>query len=131
MGSFVDLPGGPADGRGSSSVEFALVIPIVLLVLIAVVEVAVVARTQIELLGAARQGARAAATTPDPSAAVEAVHDSLGPSLAGRVIVTVERPAVIGRPAVVRLTLTHHVAAVLFGGLPVQLAVRSVMRVER
>lgn len=116
---------------GSATVEFALVIPIVLLVLVALVEVAVVARTQIELLGAARQGARVAATNPDPAVAVEAVHGALGDGLAGRVIVTVDRPAVVGREAVVRLSMTHNLAAAWFGGLPVDLFARSVMRVER
>jgi len=111
-------------------VEFALIIPIVLLVLFTLVEVAVVARVQIELLGAARQGARVAATNPDPAVAVDAVHEALGDRLAHQVIVTVERPAVVGREAVVRLSLTHRLASALFGGVPVEMAARSVMRVE-
>lgn len=119
------------DGEhGSATVEFALVIPIVLLLLVALVEVAVVARVQIELLGAARQGARVAATNPDPAVAVEAVHEALSEALTGSVIVTVERPAVVGREAVVRLSLRHRLAVVLFGGVPVDLSARSVMRVE-
>ena len=110
--------------------EFALIIPIVLLVLFTLVEVVVVARVQIELLGAARQGARVAATNPDPAVAVDAVHAALGERLADEVIVTVERPAVVGREAVVRLSLTHRLASALFGGVPVDMAARSVMRVE-
>lgn len=110
--------------------EFALVIPIVLLVLFTLVEVVVVGRVQIELLGAARQGARVAATNPDPGVAVDAVHAALGENLANEVIVTVERPAVVGREAVVSLSLTHRLASALFGGVPVDLAARSVMRVE-
>ena len=116
--------------RGSATVEFALVIPIVLLLLVALVEVAVVARVQIELLGAARQGARVAATNPDPAVAVDAVHEALSEGLTGSVIVTVERPAIVGREAVVRLSLRHYHASVLFGGVPVDLSARSVMRVE-
>ena len=116
--------------RGSATVEVALVIPIVLLLLVALVEVAVVARVQIELLGAARQGARVAATNPDPAVAVDAVHEALSEGLTASVIVTVERPAVVGREAVVRLSLRHYLAAVLFGGVPVDLSARSVMRVE-
>lgn len=110
--------------------EFALIIPIVLLVLFTLVEVVVVARVQIELLGAARHGARVAATNPDPVAAVDAIHEALGERLAGEVIVTVERPAVVGREAVVRLSLTHRLASAFFGGVPVEMAARSVMRVE-
>ena len=116
--------------RGSATVEFALVIPIVLLLLVALVEVAVVARVEIELLGAARQGARVAATNPDPAVAVDAVHEALSEGLTGSVIVTVERPAIVGREAVVRLSLRHYLASVLFGGVPVDLSARSVMRVE-
>ena len=119
-----------AQERGAATVEFALVIPIVLLVLFTLVEVVVVGRVQIELLGAARQGARVAATNPDPGVAVDAVHAALGESLANKVIVTVERPAVVGREAVVSLSLTHRLASALFGGVPVDLAARSVMRVE-
>jgi Flp pilus assembly protein TadG len=119
-----------AQERGSATVEFALVIPIVLLVLFTLVEVVVVGRVQIELLGAARQGARVAATNPDPGVAVDAVHAALGENLANEVIVTVERPAVVGREAVVSLSLTHRLASALFGGVPVDLAARSVMRVE-
>ena len=116
--------------RGSATVEFALVIPIVLLLLVALVEVAVVARVQIELQGAARQGARVAATNPDPAVAVDAVHEALSEDLTRSVIVTVERPAVVGREAVVRLSLRHYLAVLLFGGVPVDLSARSVMRVE-
>ena len=111
-----------AQERGSATVEFALVIPIVLLVLFTLVEVVVVGRVQIELLGAARQGARVAATNPDPGVAVDAVHAALGENLANEVIVTVERPAVVGREAVVSLSLTHRLASALFGGVPVDLA---------
>jgi len=115
---------------GSATVEFALIIPIVLLVLFTLVEVVVVARVQIELLGAARQGARVAATNPDPAVAVDAVHEALGNHLANQVIVTVERPEVVGKEAVVRLSLTHRLASAFFGGVPVDMAARSVMRVE-
>ena len=117
--------------HGSATVEFALVIPIVLVVLVALVEVAVVARTQLELLGAAREGARVAATNPDPAAAVEAVQRALGEEVVDRVIVTVDRPAIVGREAVVRLSLTYRLLSALFGGVPLDMTARSVMRVER
>ena len=45
--------------------EFVLVIPLMMILLIGIVEVAVVARTSLELVAAAREGARVAATTPD------------------------------------------------------------------
>ena len=120
-----------ATERGSASVEFALVLPVLVLVLVAVVEVAVVGRVQLELIGAARQGARVAATHPDPVQAVEAVHQALDDGLEPDVIVTVARPAIVGRQAIVEVELHHRVLAPLFGGVPLRLSARSVMRVER
>ena len=112
-------------------VEFALVLPAVVLVLLATVEVTMAARTQYELVVAAREGVRTAATVPDPARAIETVKASLGPQVAGRVKVTVERPAVVGRLASVTVVLPYRAAAVLFGGFRLDLKARSVMRVER
>ncbi len=47
--------------RGQATVELALVLPVVVLVLLAVVQVGLVARSQILVVDAARAGARAAA----------------------------------------------------------------------
>ncbi|MDH3425324.1 MAG: pilus assembly protein [Acidimicrobiia bacterium] len=117
--------------RGSAVVEFAIVLPLVLAVLAAGVEVVVLARTQLELVNAAREGARQAATSPDPARAVAAAQEALGPELGGRLRVTVERPAVVGQSATVHLRLQHRVAAPLLGGFTVELRSRAVMRVER
>ncbi len=111
-------------------VEFALVLPLVLLVVLAVVEVAVVARTQLEVVNAAREGAREAATNPDPAAAVGVVQHSLG-AAGSRARVQVSRPHVVGERAAVVVRLPHTLAAPLFGGVTVELQARSVMRVER
>lgn len=112
-------------------IEFVLVLPVVVLVLLAVVEVTVVARTQYELVHAAREGARTAATVADPSRAVQAVHAALDPEVAGRVRVMVERPGPVGSSAVVTVLLPHRLGARLLGGLEVELRAKSVMRVER
>ena len=114
---------------GSAAVEFALVLPLVLLVLLAVTQVAVVARTQLEIASAAREGARRAATAPDPAEAVEAVRRALGPEAAARVRVQVRRPHVVGRPAEVIVTLP--VRLVGLGGMTVDVRSKAVMRVER
>jgi Flp pilus assembly protein TadG len=50
-------------------VETALVLPIVVLFLLAVVQVGLVVRTQVLVTHAAREAARAAAVDPDPGAA--------------------------------------------------------------
>ncbi len=117
--------------RGSAVVEFVLVLPVVVLVLLAVVEVTVVARTQYELVQAAREGARTAAMVSDPARAVEAVKSALDPSVSDRVRVTVERGGTVGSVATVTVVLPYRLGARLLGGLGVHLRARSVMRVER
>jgi len=116
---------------GSASVEFALVLPLLLFVLLASVEVVVVARTQLQLGHATREGAREAATTPDLERAIAAVQRSLDPGAAERVRVSIDRQQHVGGTARVTTTLRHLVAAPLFGGFSVTLSSSAVMRVER
>lgn len=111
--------------------EFALVIPLLLLVLLASVEVVLVARTQLELGHAAREGARQAATTPDLEQAIAAVRRSLDEGAASRVRVSIDRQQHVGGTARVTATLPHSIAAPFFGGLTVVLTSSAVMRVER
>jgi Flp pilus assembly protein TadG len=111
-------------------VEFALVLPLVLLALAAIVELTLVARTQLELINAARDGARTAATVVDPAEAAAAVRRALG-SAGAETRVSVSRPHVVGEEATVVVTLPHRVGAVLFGGFEVRLSARAVMRVEQ
>ena len=111
--------------------EFALVLPLVLVVLAAAVEVAVVARAQLEVSQAAREGAREAAASPDPESAVEAVRRFLGDAAGGGARITVKREHRVGGVAEVLVRVPHRVAAPLFGGITVYLEGRCVMRVER
>jgi Flp pilus assembly protein TadG len=106
------------------------VLPLVLGLVMAVVEVAVVARTQLEVMNAAREGAREAASSPDPVKAVAAARAVLGAS-ADAARVTVTRPHVVGERATVVVRVTHRIAAPLFGGFTIELVGRAAMRVER
>lgn len=117
--------------RGAAAVEFALVLPVVLLAIVLVVEVVGVAHTQMTVTAAAREGARVAATTPDPGLAAAAVRRALG-DRADEARITVRRPDVVGETAEVVVALRHAVAAAVAGDL-VELDVhgRAVMRVER
>lgn len=116
--------------RGSAVVEFALVIPLILVLILGIVEVAVVARSELQLIHAAREGARQAATSPDTGRAAAAVRRSLG-VLGSRARVSVSRPSGVGEQARVRVALSHLVAAPLFGGFTIELSATATMRTER
>jgi Flp pilus assembly protein TadG len=90
-----------APERGSAVVEFALVLPLLLLMALALVQVGLLARDRLLVEAAARAGARQAAVDPDEGA----VHDSavaaapgLDPSLA---TVSVTRSGTRGDPVTV------------------------------
>ena len=88
-----------AGERASASVEFALVLPLILMLAMALVQVALLAKDQLVVTGAARAGARQAAVSTDDAAVRQAVVDeavSLDPS---RLEVAVERLGGIGTAA--------------------------------
>ncbi|QXC60098.1 pilus assembly protein [Aquihabitans sp. G128] len=72
--------GGRVGGQegGQATVELALALPVVVLALLLVVQVALVARAQLLVVHAAREGARAAAVDPDPGAAARAARATPG-----------------------------------------------------
>ena len=113
------------------TIEFFLVIPLLVVVLAAGVQVISVARARIELLGAVREGARVAATTPDPAKAVEAVRMALPPEDRDRVRISVSRPDVVGRPAQVRGRMRHDLPVPWIDDLGVDISASASMLVER
>lgn len=115
---------------GAATVELALLLPLLIVILIGVTEVAVAARTQLELLNAAREGARVAAVNPEPADAVAAAETALG-AIADDARIGVSRPGVVGEPAVVTVVLQHRIVPILFGGTSVELRAKATMRVER
>jgi TadE-like protein len=112
-------------------VEFFLILPLVVFVLLAGIQVVAAAQLRVELQGAAREGVRVAATTPDPSRAVAAVIDALDPSTAGRARISVNRPATPGQPASVSVIVRHTVRLFLLPDISFDLAARAAMRTER
>lgn len=116
--------------RGSAVIEFALITPLILVLMLGIVEVALVARGQLMVINAAREGAREAAASPDPAAAVRAARAALGDAGASAAV-SVHRPHVVGQPARVRVVMPYRVASPLLGGIPVDLVASAAMRVER
>ena len=111
--------------------EMAVTIPTLLLVLLAILEVVVVARIQLELVAAAREGVRVAATAPNPETAVDATTAALSPELGQKAKVSVVRPAVVGRQAIVTVSIRHRLTTPIMRWVTVQLHGRAVMRVEK
>lgn len=64
--------------RGQATVEFALALPVVVCVLLAVIQVALVARSQILVTHAAREAARQMAVDPDEGKAAAAARATPG-----------------------------------------------------
>jgi hypothetical protein len=117
--------------RGSVTIEFFLVIPLLIVVLAAGIQVISVARARVELLGAVREGARVAATTPDPARAVEAVRSAMPQEFRDRVRISVSRPGVVGRPATVSASIRHQLGVPWLEDLGFELSASASMLVER
>jgi Flp pilus assembly pilin Flp len=119
------------DERGAAAVEFALVLPFLLALIVGVVEVGRGWDAKLDLSGAAREGARAAATGGDVLAAVQDAAGSLDPDE-----IEVEPPAVpcdlarptVGQRVAVETTYPYTWEVPFVGERTVTLTARSVMR---
>jgi len=87
--------------QGQSSVEFALVLPLVLILILGLLQVGVLVRDQIMVLGAAREGVREAIVTPDHGSITAAAGEA-APGL--KLDVQVSRGTKRGEPARVSVT---------------------------
>lgn len=119
--------------RGSVAVEFALLLPILLLVLLALVQVGALARDQLVLTQASRAGAREAAVTSSVEAVYEAVRSAAVGLDPERVVIEVAWSGQRGSPVTVSLAYEAPVASPLAGWLlpsSVTLASSATMRQE-
>jgi Flp pilus assembly protein TadG len=106
-----------AGQRGSAVVEFALVLPLVLIVVLGLVQVGLVVRDRLLVESAARAGARAAALQDDP-AAIAAASLAAGAGLdAGLVQVVTLRDGSRGDPVSVQITYQDQFRVPLVGWL--------------
>jgi Flp pilus assembly protein TadG len=93
--------------RGSAAVEFVLVLPLVLTLAVAILQLALIAKDQLILQDAARAGAREASVTTDDAAVRGAVVEAADSLDADAITVSVAREGGLGTPATV--TLGYHV----------------------
>jgi Flp pilus assembly protein TadG len=114
--------------RGQATVEFALILPLIVFALLAILQVGLVARDQVAVVHAAREAARAASVDPDPGSATRAARRVL----AHADVRVGGRPA-IGQPISVEVTFHDRTTVPLVGALfpDLDLHAKAVMRVER
>ena len=95
--------------RGTAAVEFALVLPIVLAIVLALVQVGLLVRDRLLVESAVRSGARTAAVDPGDDAVRAAVLRAAPALDEGAVSLAIARAGARGEPVTVTLT---YVAAV-------------------
>ena len=113
---------------GQATVEFALLLPLVVFMILAVLQTALVVRDYVATVHAAREAARAASVDRGPDAAADAAHRVLR-----RARVDVDARPAVGAPIRVRVRYTSHTDLPLVGRLfpDPELHATAVMRTER
>ena len=106
------------DDRGAVAVEFALIFPILIVILLGIIEYGSVFNAQLLLTGAAREGARSMSITGDPAQAQSAAVDAasgLSPALTAS-NVTVSAPScTVGADVTVTIQYTKPFLTGFFG----------------
>lgn len=122
----------PRGANGQATVELALVLPLVALLLLALVQAAIIARDQVLVTHAAREAAREAAVDADPGAARRAAQRA-GPLSTDRLDVEVTGRDGAGSRVRVVVRYTVPIRLPLVGRAlgDVRLTASATMRVER
>ena len=92
--------------RGSATLEFALVLPIVLVMALAIVQIGVLVRDQLVVVESARAGAREASVNVDDDAARQAAEGAASSLDPASLDVVVGRSGGAGSP--VSVAVTYH-----------------------
>ncbi len=95
---------GPEGEHGQSTVELALVLPVLVAAMLAVVQIGVIGHSYLLLWHAARESARAAAVSPTPAAARSAAVASSNGLDPARLTVALSGGATTGAPTTASLT---------------------------
>lgn len=124
--------GAPTDDDGQATVELALGLPFVVILLLALVQGGLLVRDRVLVTHAAREGARAAAVDEDGDAVEQAAADA-GPLDPRRLQVQVDGRGGPGSRVTVHVTYRAPTALPLVGRLlgDVELTASATMRVER
>jgi Flp pilus assembly protein TadG len=119
--------------RGSAAVEFALVLPLLLIITLALVQVGLLVKDQLVVQEAARAAARQAAVSTDDDSARQAAFAAAGSLDPNRLDVAIERQGGAGTPATVTVHYRAPIAVPAVGWLfpsEVDLEGAAVMRQE-
>ncbi|HSL10686.1 MAG TPA: TadE/TadG family type IV pilus assembly protein [Actinomycetota bacterium] len=103
--------------RGSAAVEFALVLPLALVLVLGLVQVGIFARDRLLVEAAARAGARTAAVTEDLEAARAAAHAAAPALDEPHLTIDVVRVGTRGDPVSVHVTYVDPVRVPFVGWL--------------
>jgi hypothetical protein len=119
------------DERGQTTLELALCLPVIAVLLAGVVETGVVVSDQARLLHAARDAARVAVVDPDPAAARTAAEDA-GLQPLDLSVSPEPRYRVPGHPLTVSLTYSPAARIPMIGSLfaGLQMHASATMRIE-
>jgi hypothetical protein len=125
-------PEQPSTAAGQATVELALLLPVLLMLVLAVLQVGLVARDQVLVANAAREAARAAAVDSRPGAALDAARGS-GPLDPAELHVDVGTRGPVGSTVRVVVRYRSITDAPLVGSLvgDVELQADATMRVEQ
>jgi Flp pilus assembly protein TadG len=119
--------------RASASVEFALVLPLVLIMGLALLQVGLLVKDQLVVEGTARAGARQGAVSTDDEEVIRAVERAAVSLDPGRLEVQIQREGGVGTPVAVEVVYHAPVAVPLVTWLfpnVIDLGATAIMRQE-
>lgn len=118
--------------RGAAAVEFALVVPVLLLLLVGIMEFSRAFNTQATLSAAAREGARTIAMAGTAASALSVVQSAVGTLGVPTSAISISPLSCVGAAAntTVTVTITHRQTFIggVLGSSGVTLTGRAVMR---
>jgi len=113
--------------QGTVAIEFALIVPALLLLLFGVIQFGRAYNAKIELTGAVREGARALALGSDDPVAVT-VDAAPGLDATYISVETSDGPCTVGEPVTVTATYPFTISIPFWGNPTVDIAAEGVMR---